>query len=351
MTTPWYATREQLARALDFKEVARNAGQLDRALASATLAIEGEFHRRFYPELATRFFDWPNRTYSRPWRLWLDGNELISATAITAGGDTIAPSDFFLRRMDDRDEPPYTHVEVNLATSATFAAGDTHQRAISIAGLYGYRNDEAPAGVLESAIGTTTATTVDVTNSATIGVGALLRIGAERMVVVGRQLLDTGQNLAGNLTAQANNTTVPVGSGAAFAADEVILIDGERMLIVDIAGNNLIVRRMWDGTTLAAHTNGADVFAPRRLTVARGVLGTTAAAHLDAAEVACWVPPGPVNAYALALAVNQVLQESAGYTRTVGSGENERESAGRGVKTARELAWGLYGRKARIGAI
>jgi hypothetical protein len=352
MTNPWSASREQLKAALDYRETARNNSQLDRALESASRAIEGEFHRRFYPEVDTRYFDWPNRQHARPWRLWLGDNELISVTTLTAGGTALTEgSDFLLRRSDGKDTPPYTHVEINLAGSASFAAGDSHQRAIAITGLFGYRNDEAAAGALEAAVASAGTTTVDVTDSSAVGVGTLLRVDTERTIVTRRSLLDTGQNTGGVLTASAANTTVPVADGTGFAVDEVILVDAERMLVVDIAGNNLIVRRQWDGTVLAAHSSGVDVYAPRRLTVVRGALGTAAATHDDAAAVFRHVPPGPITAYCLALAINQVLQESAGYARTVGSAENEREAAGRGLRSARSEAWTAYARKFRMAAV
>ena len=47
------------------------------------------------------------------------------------------------------------------------------------------------------------------------------------------------------------------------------------MLITDIAGNNLIVKRQKSGSTLAAHT-GSTIYAPRQVTITRGDLGTTA---------------------------------------------------------------------------
>src|SRR5690606_22447868 len=57
---PWYTTRETVKAALDYKETARNDAQVDRAIESASRAVEGLLHRRFYPETATRYFDWPN---------------------------------------------------------------------------------------------------------------------------------------------------------------------------------------------------------------------------------------------------------------------------------------------------
>ncbi len=95
------------------------------------------------------------------------------------------------------------------------------------------------------------------------------------------------------------------------------------MLITDIAGNVLTVKRAWDGSVLATHV-GATVYAPRLLTVVRGVLGTAAATHLNGAAVAVHAVPGLVRELAVAEALNLFLQESAGYARTVGEGDSLR---------------------------
>src|SRR3546814_20587325 len=89
-----------------------------------------------------------------------------------------------------------------------------------------------------------------------------------------------------------------VTDGTLFFVGELILIDSERMRIVDITGNNLTVVRAYDGSTLAAPSLGADVYVYRSLTVERGALGTTAATHLDAASVTVWAVPASVKVLA-----------------------------------------------------
>ena len=67
MQQPWYATREQVKRALDSAETARNNAQVDRAIASASRTIEAQMHRRFYPWDGIRYFGYPARNDgSRP---------------------------------------------------------------------------------------------------------------------------------------------------------------------------------------------------------------------------------------------------------------------------------------------
>ncbi|WP_084965262.1 hypothetical protein [Thermoactinospora rubra] len=356
VTRVCYCTREDVQRALDVKETARTHRQIDRAIESASDAIDGGrganrgagiLKRRFYPEVATKTFDWPNSQRARPWRLWLDQHELISISTLTAGGTTIPASDYFLYPGDG---PPYNRLEIDLDSSAAFSSGDTHQRAISIAGTWNYGDDTAPAGTLAAAVSTTTATTINVSDSSAVGVGDLIKVDSERMLVTGKSMLTTGQTLQVDLAASNTAVTVVVTNGSAFNVDEVILLDSERMLIVDIAGNSLTVRRAWDGSNLATHS-GSTIYALRTLTVTRSAYGTTAATHSNAAAVSRQVYPPLVRDLAVGLALIELLGEQAGYARTAGSGENQREVTGRGLAQLRADAVAAFGRKARVRAV
>ena len=355
MTQPVYATREDVMRALDVKLTARNARQIDRALQSASRDVDALCHRSFAPELATKSFNYPGPRAGRPWRLWLDANELISVTSLTSGGVTIPSTDYFLE--PNEYGPPYNRIEIDLDSSAAFSSGDTHQRAITITGLFGYRNDETTVGALAAAVASTTATTVTVNGaaSAEVGVGSVLRIDSERMLVTNRAMADTGQNVGGaGLTAQNNSVSLSVTDGTAFAVDEVLLIESERMLVVDIAGNQLTVKRAFDGSVLAAHAAGVDIYAARALTVTRGALGTTATTHADAASVVRWDPPGLVRDLTIAEAVNRVTSEQAGYARTRKTGDGgtgERALDATALATLRNQVYDSHGRKARVRSV
>lgn len=345
----WYCTREDVRRATESKTTARDDWRVDDAIEAGARNIDDLLHREHIaPTIATKYFAWPN-DQRRSHVLWLDANPLISLTSLTAGGVAIDSDDWLLEPQ--QYGPPYDRIEVNLSSSAAFASGDTHQRAIAALGLWGLDDVSAAAGALDAALSDTTGTTVDVTNGAAVGVGSVLRCDDERMAVVGRQALDSGQNTTGALTAAANDTTVGVADGTAYFVDEVITVDAERMLVVDITGNSLIVKRAWDGTVLAAHNSGADVYASRRLTVERGVLGTTAATHSDAAALTVWKPQGLVHSLNVAEALEQLAQESAGYARTVGAGDSERNASAAGLARKRKDAVRAHGRKARMRSV
>ncbi|MFF4834102.1 hypothetical protein [Streptomyces sp. NPDC001315] len=347
----WYATREEIKSELDVKETARSNARIDRAIEDASRRVEGLCHRRFFPVQATRFFDWPPRAGMTPWILRLDDQELISVSTLASGGTVITSNEYNLEPVNFG--PPFNRLEVKISTDASFGGGSTYQRDVQVTGLWGYRNTEATAGALAEVLDDSeTSVDVDGPTSAAVGVGSIVRVDSERMLVRERRQLDTGQTLGGaGLTNQNNAVTVTVASGAAFSPGEVILIDAERMLVEDITGNSLLVRRAWDGSTIAAHTAGATIYAPRTLVVTRGALGTIAAAHANGSTVALWVPPGPVRQLVLAEALTDLLQGRSGYARTAGSGENERETSGRGLADLRASAYTECGRKARMRSV
>lgn len=344
----WYATREDVKAALDSKITARDDAQVDRANEAAARNVEACLHRVFYPQVATRYFDWPNHQYARAWRLWLDADELVSATTITTGGVAIPASDYFLEPVNTG--PPYTRVEIDLGSSAAFGRGPTHQRDIAITGLFGYRADETPAGTLAEDLDLTE-TDVDVTDGSLVGVGSILRADNERMIVTGRTWISVTTLAAGPIGATTPENLLVLADGSRVHAGEQILVEAERMLVTDVIGGFVTVKRAVDGTAINTHANGTGVAVSQRLTVTRGALGTTAATHSTSAPLFAHVVPGPVKALAVAEAVCQIEQERAAYARTAGSGDNERETAGRGLSLAREAAWTACGRKARTRAI
>jgi hypothetical protein len=349
---PWYATREMVKGASDVKETAGLNAAIDRNLERCAREAEALLAwTHFYPIVTTRYFDWPNRQYGEPWNLWLDGNPLHSLTAATSGSDALTVgTDLFLEPSDGTS--PYTCVRINSDGQASWSSGTSgFQRAIALTGLWSHGNRTQSAGALESAIADAVTETVDVTNSAVLGVGDLAVVESERMVITDKQLLDTGVNSSGALASEKSARSLAVPSGAAFAQRETITIDAETMRIDAIAGNNLIVTRAWDGSTLAAHNTNSDIYAPRRLTVRRGFGGTTAAAHADATAVYRWVPPVSLTELVLAETQNAVVQENNAWARVIGAGEAEREAFARGLVDLRKTVRRTLGRSHRKAVI
>lgn len=338
----FYTTREDVMSAQDIRATAYAGRDIDSAIESASRAAEGLLHRTFYPWTGVRSFDYPGDQMARSWRLWLGRYDLISLTSIANNdGSTVSAVNAIL---EPQDGPPYDRVEINTGTSSTFSSGATWQRAVSITGVWGYTNDEEIAGTVAEALDASE-TGIDGSGMPTVGVGSVIRIDSERMVVTDKTWLTTAQT--GSLTANMNAQTLTVADGTAFVSGEVLLIDAERVKVVDISGNNLIVRRAIDGTTLAAHTT-ATIYALRVLTVQRGALGTTAATHLTSTPVNRWVPPGVLSELTLAYAINNVLQRQSGYARTVALSDGQSEAmTGRAIREIEKTARMTLGRQAR----
>lgn len=332
MGTPSYCTREDVTSALGFNESARLSAQVDRAVQAGARSIDSMCHRVFYPTKGTRTI-LRDLFRSRSETLWLDDGELISLTSFEDDGVLVSASTYDL--VPTVAGPPYTGIRF---------AGVVSGGEFTLVGLFGYRDDQVPAGALAAAIVSTSATTLDVTDGGLVGIGDLITIDTERLLVTGRTWLTSAQT--GSLTASAADTTLAVDTGSAFQAGEPLLIDSERLLVVDVAGNNITVKRAQEGSVLAAHST-ATVYTSRTLTVTRGAQGTTAATHLTAAPVTKLEYPSLVRSLNIALACNQLLQESGGYTGAAGNATSSVPAQGGGLDALRSDVYAQHGRKLR----
>lgn len=340
-----YARREDVTEALDVLETVRAADQIDRALRSATDMAEMVTRRRFYPAARTMTFDVltpPTNSINigYPWRLWLGEHELISVNTLTSGGVVIGSSDYLLRPDDG---PPFDRIELDLSSSAAFDVGATSQRAIEVVGVFGYSDDEELAGEIVDDFNAFAASFVT-DDGSRIGVGDLVRVDNERMVVRSRSFVDSTATLGEDMPA-SGSSSVPVSDGTLFTEGETILVGAERMRIVDIAGNTLTLRRAIDGTPLEGHVLGAPIFVLRRYRVERGAIGTTAEPHTAPVGAFRHVVPPLIRDLTVAEALVRLLQERSGYARTVGAADDtDPDDQGIGLAELRRQATILYGR-------
>lgn len=345
----WYCTRGSVKTALDAAETARSNAQIDDAIEQGARGVEGLCHREtLAPVLATRTFDWPSRTTRPPsYRVWFGKHSLISASAVTTdnGDTTLLPGQYFL---GPEGGPPYDRLEVNLGGAGSLSSSTTHQRAIGVTGLWGVENNRSSIGSLSGTLAASLTATANLAwTTARFGVGDLLFIDSEAMIIQEQTFVDSTQNLGTALTASEADVTVAVSDGTAFAIEEIILLDAERMRIVDIIGNTLVVKRAWDGSQLSAHTTSpaTDIYALTGVELARAQLGTTLAAHSVAAVVYRWLPPGPVATLNRAYALSVLLQERSGWARTIQtSGDTAIELSSRGIRRYEDDVRRLYGR-------
>jgi hypothetical protein len=347
-TRVWYATREDVEAILGSKETVRGSVQIDRVIAAESESIErDQMHRRFYPEVDTRLFNWPGHVdpHDGSRTVHLGCDELLSITEVKVAGVVIGSTHYTLVPVN-KEGPPYTAVELDATVG--LPVGVSERRAVQIAGLYGYRNDEEQVGMLAANLAAGPAATASVSwTTPRIGVGDVLRIDNERVIVNNRTMVDSTQNLGGTgLIASAANVTVPVTNGSGFAAGEIILIDSERMLVVDIAANNLIVKRAWDGSVLAVHATNADIYTLTGIELARGQLGTTDTSHSAGAVIYRQIWPPLINQLCIVAAITSIQQQKlAAYGRIIEAGETQREAASEGLEDLRRRAYEAHGRK------
>lgn len=349
LNIPTYCSREDVKAALDIVETSRSNDRIDDCCAAATEDVNGLMRRRFSPWDGTRYFRWPDINSRTPWRLWLYECEVTTITSISSGGVTIPPGACFLEPANDG--PPYSSIEIDLSSGSAFTGGPTAQRAIAIAGTWDSSDVHESVGTLAGTLAATEGATASVTWSSTrVGVGSLLKIDDERLLVTDRTMVSSGQILQTPLAANANAVAVAVTDGTAFGADEILLLDSERMRVVDIAGNTLTVKRAVDGSVLATHT-GSAIWTLTGVRLARAAQGSTIAEHQAADVIYRHVVPPLVRKLSLAYALNLFLQEQSGYARVVGSGENQMESSGKGLRALESDAVQRHGRRALSGAV
>jgi hypothetical protein len=313
MTLPRYVTRERVQRTLDQADTFRVNAVVDAAIASATTDVEGWTHRYFYPVTATRYPD--------PWRqvsggvLWLDSSvyEVCSVASLVVDGITYTEgTDFYL---DPEDGPPYTSIRLYRSSTATWSADE---RTIVYTGDIGASNATRAGGTLASSIGSS-GSTVIISNGGLVGIGDLITIGTERMVVTDRMNTATGAIITVALDDLDSDNVLTVDDGTLINQGEAILINGERMFVEQVVGNAVTVQRAATGSVLAAHSSSTAVYASRVLVVERAATGTTAAAHTGGATVLVNDPPPLVQTATLAQALATLGVEREAYDRGQGT--------------------------------
>ena len=187
--------------------------ELFQLLLAVSALVDGYCNRHFYPRVATLTFDGPADTQLRL-------PDLVSLTSLTSDDDddgtfetTWAATDYELvpRNASPTEHwgAPYTALRVlSRGTKQRFERGHSRYR---IAGVWGF----------------------------------------------GQHREDSGSLVDGALTDTA--TSLAVDSGAHFAIGQTIVIEDEQMLIADISGDTLTVRRALNGTTAASHADNTQI--------------------------------------------------------------------------------------------
>jgi hypothetical protein len=373
-----YCNRSEAQRSVDFTPGTDVNAAIDRAIMSAAENIDGGLKRVFYPSDDTRFWDWPNQggsgggQYAQPWRLWFDDNDLVCPATLVSGGVTITADQYFVLPWSNpvKGRPFYSHIELDRATNAQFGNNaQTPQNSIGMTATWGYGADADPAGTLAADVGLDD-TTITVSDGSQAGPGNLVILGygrgdapfpllaphagavqpyvGERILITDASPVATGltQSGPGVTSADMADQALTVTGSGSLNAGEVITLDSEDMYVEKIVAGTATVRRAFNGTTLASHSD-APVYAMREWSVLRAQLGTTAATYTEGAAVMRHRVPHLVRDLAIAEAFNQLLQEGSGYARTVGTGENQAPAPGVALADKWAECRVRHGRKAR----
>jgi hypothetical protein len=336
MQSPTYASVETFKRTNNISGNDKDEIIL-RLLFAATGQVEEELHRHFYPLTQTRSYEWPSPTQNTALRLYLNA-DLLAVKSLTSGG---APMTHYVLQPVN-EGPPYSRIESDLSSGDSFEQAAIRQLSLLVEGRWGYCEDKAAAGLLVGGIDDAALTLV-VSDASKVGVGDLIFIDDEAMLVIGRTWTVNSSQTTAGLTDKNNDVVLAVDSGADFNIGEVILVDAEKMLITGIATDNLIVKRVYDGSVLAAHTDDTDIYNDRVLSIVRGGVGTTAASHSDQASIARNLPPGLITDWCLAEALTRFFNEESGYARNLTSaGGGVIELSGKALADVRQQAVDSY---------
>lgn len=336
----WYVSREAIKNSAGISGSDLHS-TIDAVIESKSREVERHTRRIFIPKTQTRLFRWPQRQGIRSWQLDLDEDLQSVITLQTKAQDssptTISSSDYFTE--PNNFGPPYDTIEIDLSSSASFESGDSSQRTISVAGSWGFSADTRSTGTVASGLDSdATATSMVCSNASLIDVGDTLLIESEQVFVSERTALDIGKNISdASVTADLADVTITMEASHGLLAGEVIRIDSELMFIESVSTNDLTVIRAYDGSTLAAHSNGADVFHFRTLTIERGANGTTGATHADATAISKYEPPFDIRELIKAETISHIEQDRSAWGRVVGAGENQRQVTASGINRLRDM--------------
>lgn len=352
----WYARRETVQALVERSSTARNAS-IDEAIEGASRSVDAMLGNRdgaFIPRSMTRQYPWPQdmdpeRQLSVPlhqrrrWQLALDEWLIsVNANGLTTQNGAITFPDAAILLEPVNEGPPYLRIEADLSSTdanADFEADTTYQRAIRVAGSWGFAATTASAGAVVS-LTSTTGTSLVVTDGSLIGVGDTLLIESEQLFVSDRTdaALPASITLSGAFGSAQSTTTLTL-SGAPtnpLVVGEMVRIGSERMLVTSVNSSTSVeVRRAVDGTTLASHSNGAAIYVFRTFTVTRGENGTTAATHSAATAISRYVVPADIRQLTEAMAIASDTLASGGWTGRTGSGESSRNISGETIEVLR----------------
>lgn len=269
---------------------------------------------RFLPSTEQKKFDGNGDRHQ-----WID--ELLAITAFTMlDGNTtytLTSADYLLHPANRWwANGPYTRLEVDLDSTqiGQWAKG---QQNLQITGRWGLYEETAATGATASQ--TDSATTLVVDNAGKLSIGAVVKIGDEQELLesfgaVSDSTADTSAAM------DVSQDTIAITNGSLLSRGEVAVIDTEKMLVLEVISNTLVVARGYGGSKIATHLINSNVYVYRTFNVTRAVNGTTAAQHTTASVSKC-VAPQSINYLCRQIAGLMHKKAQSGWSSKVGNAE------------------------------
>lgn len=313
MTEPTYAqlfcTLAELDEDLNFLGSEREARVLPKIKAASDYLQKKIGH--FLP--VTRQVGYNGKAKTR---LFLP--PFVSVSAISNDGTALSASDY-VKQPTARHwaNGPFSFLDVDIDASNLSAWADGEEEVLITAnwGLFDLTR------LLSVTVGTTqsdSASTLIVSNGASLSPGMVVKIGSEWEAVESTNASPTNVTTLGAAITDANTQSITLASGAAVNVGEVLRADLEQMKVRDISGNTGLVIRGWNGTPKATHSNGATVSAYRTFNVTRGVNGSTAAEHTSSTAIYQQCAPDDINGLCRKIAGRMLKDAQGGFSGVVG---------------------------------
>lgn len=266
----------------------------------------------FIPETESRRFDGFGGV-----DLWV--GELLAVTSILDDADTLQASDYLLYpRQRLWDNGPYDRITLD-PDATTIGAWSLEEDIIVVTGRWGlYEQSEATGATVQDDPLSDSATSLLANNGSKIRPGKVLLVDAEQLLVTATAAA-TASTATLNGALDANSEEVAVSDGSQLNIGEIAKVEFEKMLVLDISGNTLLVDRGWDNTKRTTHADTTAVNVHRTFTVKRAINGTTANSHAQGTDIYQYLPPYDVNYLCKQTASLMSRKEDTGYAGKTGS--------------------------------
>ena len=246
---------------------------------------------------------------------------LLAVTSIADDGDSLVSADYLLYpRNKWWENGPYHRIRID-PDATTLNVWSLEEDIVVITGRWGlYEESSLTGATVQNDPLAAGGTSLIVDNGSKIRPGLVLLVVSEQVFV--EETGVTTDSTANTAEAVDNSEeAIDTSDGTKVAIGEIIKIDNEKMLVLDIQSNTIIVERGWGGTTRNTHTTATDIYAYRTFTVKRGVNGTTAAEHVQNVAISKYIPPWDVHYLCKQMASIMSKKAESSYAGKTGSVE------------------------------